>query len=515
MGLAKRSVTAVAWNVPASLITIPILLLRGIILSRLLPVPTFGIYAFASSIVVLSSLLADFGTGSALLHRAPETEDEGRAAAVHFTLRLLLTVAWLLLLVPAALVFASGELRLALLVLTVGTAVGQLASTPSVLLVRRVVHRRLALMHLAEGILTTAVALFLAYRGVALWALLAIDLVAVGVRLVFFYLWRPVWRPRLLWAPEVVRYMLRFGSRSMVANFLVRAIDRTDNLWVGNFLGDAALGIYSRAFVFAAYPRRLLAASVDAVAGGTFAELKGQRRALSQAFFRSNAFLVRSGFYLAGALNLIAPELIVALLTDKWLPMVTPFRLMLIFALIDPIRNATANLFTAVGEPERVVWTRAVQLAVLVGGLFAFGLPWGVNGAALAINVMLLVGTALFLWQARRFVDFSLWRLFAAPVTAVVLGFAGAEIGAALTGESPSWLPALVRLVVFSLVYALVLLALERAEMLAIGARLILYAIAAERLPPRLRARIVRWGGDAGQVAYNQEQTDISPKWDP
>ena len=124
MGLAKRSVTAVAWNIPANLLTLPILLVRGILLSRWLPVPSFGIYAYASSIVGLSALLADFGIGSALLHRAPETEDEQEAAAVHFTLKLLLGGVWLALLVAGTLIFAEGELRLALLVLGGITALG-------------------------------------------------------------------------------------------------------------------------------------------------------------------------------------------------------------------------------------------------------------------------------------------------------------------------------------------------------------------------------------------------------
>ena len=491
MGLDKRSVTAVAWNIPANLLTLPILLVRGILLSRWLPVPPFGVYAYASSIVGLSALLADFGIGSALLHRAPETEDEQEAAAVHFTLKLLLGGVWLALLVAGTLIFAEGELRLALLVLGGITALGNLTGTPNMLLVRRVVHRRLALLHFFEGLLTTVVALVLAYRGVELWALLAVDLTAVLTRLAFYYGWRPVWRPRLRWSPGVARYMLSFGSRSMLANVLVGAIDRADNLWVGSYLGDAALGIYSRAFTFAAYPRRLLAASVDAVAGGTFAELKGQRRALSRAFVGSNALLIRTGFLIGGLLNLVAPELILLLLTEKWLPMVTPFRLMLVFALIDPIRNATANLFVAVGEPQRVVWTRAVQLAVLVGGLFLFGSLWQINGAALAIDVMLLVGTALFLWQARLFVDFSFWRLFGPPSLGVVVGLLLAWGGAALVGAGPVWLAALVKVAAYTAGYGLVLLLLERETLLAAAARVLIALFGVERLP----AGLARWSG--------------------
>src|SRR5690606_28222315 len=171
---------------------------------------------------------------------------------------------------------------------------------------------------------------------------------------------------------------------------------------------------------------------------------------------------------------------------EKWLPMVTPFRLMLVFALIDPIRNATANLFVAVGEPQRVVWTRAVQLAVLVGGLFLFGSLWQINGAALAIDVMLLVGTALFLWQARLFVDFSFWRLFGPPALGVVVGLLLAWGGAALVGAAPVWLAALVKVAAYAAGYGLVLLRLERERLLAAAARVLVGRFGVERRPAGL-----------------------------
>jgi hypothetical protein len=166
---------------------------------------------------------------------------------------------------------------------------------------------------------------------------------------------------------------------------------------------------------------------------------------------------------------------------------------MLVFALIDPIRNATANLFIAVGEPQRIVWTRAEQLGVLVAGLFVLGLRWGVNGAALAVDVMLLAGTALFLWQARLFVDFSLWRLFGPPTMGLAAGFLLAWGGAALVGPQPGWLEPLVKLAAYTAGYGLALLLLERETLLAAGARLLITLLGAERLPAGMRPRMERW----------------------
>lgn len=463
MSLARRSVTSATWNSVASVTKVVVLFARYAILSRWLPVETFGVYAGANAIIGLTVIVATFGMGGAFLHRAPETEDEDRAAAVHLMLKLIFTLAWAGLMVAGTLLFATGDTRTTLLLLTATTAGIQLAQTPQLILIRRVVHRRLALLQLLNALLTTVVAVGLAWQGVKLWALLATDVVTMVLTVVMLYAWRPVWRPRLVWAPDVMRYFLRFGGQNFLGVALLRALDKVDDLWTRFYLGTTAMGYYSRAYKFATYPRSILAVPINTVAGGTYAELKGDRRRLSQAFFRVNAFLVRSGFFLAGLLALVAPEFIRLVLTDKWLPMLDAFRLMLIFTLLDPIKITVANLFIAVGHPKQVVRVRLVQLAVLVIGLFALGPVMGITGVALAVNGMLVVGIAILLWQARAYVDYSILKLFAVPSLALFSAMALALLALNLPGIPRSdWYTAGIKIGVFIVVYAGILAVLER-----------------------------------------------------
>lgn len=220
-----------------------------------------------------------------------------------------------------------------------------------------------------------------------------------------------------------MRYFLRFGSRVLVAGLLAQALDRVDDLWAGLYLGETLLGFYSRAYQFATYPRKILATPVNAVAGGTYAELKEDRTSLSKAFFRVNALLVRSGFLVAGLLALIAPEFIRLVLGTKWPPMLSAFCLVLVFTLFDSLKGTIADLVRmGVGKPEQVVQARLAQLVVLVLGLFVLGPRLGIAGVALAVDAMLVVGIMFLLWRARAYVDFSLPRLFAVPGLAVCLG---------------------------------------------------------------------------------------------
>jgi len=465
VSLAQRSITSVSWNAAANLVQMVVGFARSVLLARLLPVEVFGIYALAGSVVALSGVLPNFGMAGAFVHRASETQDEAQTAAAHFTLKLIFTLLWAALLTGGAFLFTAGRTRVALLALIVIHSALQLAHTPKLILTRRVVHRRLALVQLLDVLLSTPVALGLAWQGVTLWALLATDVVRLIVNISALYVWRPVWRPRLAWSPPLLRYFLRFGSRNLVAFVLLRALDRVDDLWTGLYLGETPLSFYSRAYRFAPYPRAILAAPITTVAGGTYAELKGDRLRLSRAFFRVNAFLVRSGFFLAGLLALIAPEFIRLLLGVKWLPMLDAFRLMLVFTLLDPIKLTVAGLFVAVGKPDQLVRANAIQLVVMVAALSLLGPSFGIAGVALAVDMMLLIGIALLLWLAKAFVDISVQRLFTIPGLALVGGLVSGRAAIGLPGIMGSdWRTGLAKAAVFCVVYSLILLTWERRQ---------------------------------------------------
>lgn len=463
MSLAKRSMTAVGWNALSNSARVVILFGRSVLLARMLPVETFGVYAGANAVVNLTAVVALFGMASAFLHRCAETEDEDKTAAVHLTLQLVLSLVWAGLMVLGSLLFTQGETRLTLLLVTATTAIIQFTQTPRLILVRRVVHRRLALLDLVTAILTTAVAVGLAWQGVTLWALLATDIVASIIGLAMLYLWRPVWRPRLAWDRQIARYLLGFGSRSLAAIVLNRALDRVDDLWTRAYLGTTAMGLYSRAYTFATYPRIILASPLNAVAAGTYAELKGQRRRLSQAFYRVNALLIRTGFLLAGVLALAAPEFIRLVLGEKWLPMLDAFRLMLVYTLLDPVKLTVAMVITASGAPEKVVRARAIQLTILILGLVTLGPRLGIVGVAIAVDLMLVAGILLLLREAKGFVDFSLVRLFAVPTLALSVGLLAAQLALNLPGVLQSdWTSAGVKIAVFCVLYTGILALLER-----------------------------------------------------
>jgi len=474
VSLASRSVRSVGWNAFASPVRIGVQLVRAVVLARLLGPQVFGLYAMASTIVRLTALVTGFGTAAAFINRTPETSDEQRAAAAHFTLKLGLTVVWL----AAILTYARAGigqifdeypgLPFALAALALITAATQTLITPRMILQRRVAYGRLALDDTLGTVLGTAAALAAAIHFRDVRALLAADLGVLTASALVLYGWRPVWRPRLAWPSDIIRYYLRFGSRNFPAVVLSNLLDRLDDLWTGVYLGGEAMGFYNRAYRFATLPRAVLASPAEDVSRSTYAELKGDRLRLSKAFFRVNAALVRTGFAAAGLLIAVAPEFIRLVLGREWLPMLDAFRFLALFALLEPIKLTVAGLFVAVGEPGKVLRSRLLQLAVMVAGLYTLGGRFSLAGVGMAVNLMLLAGLVSLLWQARAHVDFSLRGLFLTPTAALVAGLAGARAAVEVPGILGSdWRTGALKVAAFGVLYTGCLLAFERERLLA------------------------------------------------
>ena len=164
---------------------------------------------------------------------------------------------------------------------------------------------------------------------------------------------------------------------------------------------------------------------INSVSLGIYAEVKEDRRKLSKAFTHVVGFIIRSGFYFAGWLTWIAPNFIVLFLGIKWLPMLTTFRIMLVFLLLDPVRLTISSVLIALGKPEKVSQTSFVQFIVLLIGLFLFGLNFGIEGVAFAIDVMLVIGVVLLFYFIRPNVDYSLIKLFGTPSISLIISMIG------------------------------------------------------------------------------------------
>ena len=91
---------------------------------------------------------------------------------------------------------------------------------------------------------------------------------------------------------------------------------------------------------------------------------------------------------------MIARPLIVILITDKWLPAVPIFKILLLVAFVYPVSMVMIKAITAKGRADVVLLINILKVFLFVMAIF-IGSKWGINGIAVAIALVNMGGVVI------------------------------------------------------------------------------------------------------------------------
>ena len=384
--IASRTIRGAALNMGSSAVTLVLGFARSVLLARLLSPEYFGVTALAMFFLSLTTQVQRFGLNRAFIHRQDDSPSNlATFASLHVGLTTIAVVVSLLAAPLLARLYPKQpSLAPVLAALAAFELLRAFNGVAQAVLTRALHFRRLAALDTASSVAMTIVAPTVAWLGGGVWALVAEQVTGVLVRTAGLWFYRRPFRLRLAVDRQLLRWYFRFGSSMFASQNLAFLLDQFDDFWTGTFLGPTALGLYSRAYDFARYPRRALSGPILRVFFPAFARLQGDRLRLSKAFYRVCSLVVRAGFLGFGVLALVVPEFISVFLGEKWLPMAITFQLMLAYTLLDPLVSTCGNLLTAVGQPRVAVRIRLTQLAVFVPAVIVLASTNGIDGVAVA-----------------------------------------------------------------------------------------------------------------------------------
>ncbi len=467
--IVERSIRGSMFTIGASGITAVSGLTRSILLARLLLPEQFGVVALAMFFLSLIMQVQRFGLNSAFIHR---TDNSPANLATFASLRVGLTIVAVLIALTATPILAhlypeQPKLAPMLIVLAIFEVIRAFNSVAETILQKGLHFQRLAFLNVVSSLAATVIAPTVAWLGGGIWALVTEHVTGILVTTVGLWLYRPPIK-RLGWSLDagLAHWYIRFGMQIFVAGNLTFLLDRFDDFWTGTFLGATSLGLYSRAYEFARYPRRILARPILQVFFSTFARLQNDRLRLSKAFYRTNSLIVRVGFLVFGSFTLVVPEFIRVFLGDKWLPMTLTFQLMLVYTLFDPLIAACGNLLAAIGQPQVVVQTKLIQITIFVPSVIGLSFLYGIDGVAVAADFMLILGVGLLFRQVKQYIDFSVRRMFLVPILNLGLGLITLQGLTIFVIWPNDWIALVGKILVVWSVYLTLSVFLERREYL-------------------------------------------------
>ena len=399
LSMRSRVARATVWVVWARGVLQGISFISTLVLARLLSPEDFGLLALAAVWTAAIALVADLGLGDTIVQFRDLRAAELNACFWLITGLSILGYVVLYAAAPAiATLFANDALSGFLRVVALTVPLMAVRIVPESLLRKQVRLDRISQVEIAAVLPSIPVVIALAGTGAGAWALAAQVLMQALIRTLGVYSFAR-WRPGLNLAGGKLRPLLKFGTARLSSAACYIAYQQADVFVLGKVCGSFALGLYTMALGISQLPVDKISAVVNQLAVPVMAELQADRAAVRAVVLRGLRLVASVTLPLCVALMLLADNLVLVALTDKWSGVSPILRLLSLYALV----RSLAVLFPpALLSSYRAGFLSAYNLVLLLVMPLAFwvgAVHWQAIGVATA---WLVVYPLVMVWLVRE-----------------------------------------------------------------------------------------------------------------
>lgn len=422
MNVATRAVRSTLYVALNTYISIAVSFVSSIALARLLLPEHFGIVALANFFLGLFGRVRELGLNQALVHRQRDLEE---AYSVHFITHIALAFLNLFLVLVAAPILSSRypdqpQMVQVLIIFAIFVIFQAASQTQQVAFEKELLFRYTTLINILALIVSSSIAIGMAYKGYGVWSLVAGNTINTFLIFIGLWLFRP-WKLQLEFDKEIARWFLKFGFYLWIGAIVTFILFQYNDFIVGTLLGAATLGFYAKALKFAELPTSMVTSVISRVALPTYSKLQKDKDRLQKSFNLVLTNIVRISLPVTLILFFTAREFTLVLIGEKWLPMVPIFKLLILYSFLRAIFDDAGAFLTAIGRPQTVSKYISIQAIVLLGLTPILVRLWGVDGAAISLDVVMLLGVTLAYYYVSRKVVFSFASAFLPSLVSAVV----------------------------------------------------------------------------------------------
>ncbi len=351
-----------------------------VILARYLSPREIGIAALALGVVQVLCMIVEMLFHDALVQRQNLTRRH--VDSVFWTttaLGLLFTLLCWWIAAPMAALFDEPELAPVLSWMGLAMVFAGLGAAPLAVLRRDLRFRALTIRSLSGRVVGLVAAIGLAIGGFGVWALVAQQVLMLGVSCAVGW-WMAKPRYRFGISLTGLAELAAFAFASVAALLISFSTVRVFTLLAGFFLGTTALGFINLAFRVVDTLRDVLEMVSNQVALPFFSRRQQDLSALGRAYYTATDFTCTLTVPLFAGLFITAPDLVVVVFGENWLPAVPYVQLLAILAVLHFPHLYAQSTLAALGYPRHNVSVNALAFVICAVGMLIFG-PMGAAAA--------------------------------------------------------------------------------------------------------------------------------------
>ena len=385
-----------------------------IFLARLLEPADFGLIAMIMVIIGMASVFTDVGLGAALIQRR-------RVLAIHYSsvfhfnifIGLLLT---LLTYFSASRIseFYNNEALLPLVqVMSLSFIIGAFSSVQSTKLRKELNYSLLTKIGLIASFISGTVGVSMAFWGAGIWSLVVQSLLMGGVYNIIIWTVSH-WKPSLEFSWKALTQLWGFGFRMFLSGMLDAIFTRIDFLIIGKLFPPATLGYFQRAKSLNSMVVQYSSGSLMAVLFPVLSKVQNDLPRFQSIVLKSLGIITFITFLLLGGLYLVSQELIVLLFSEKWLPSVDIFKILILSGFAYPISALLVNVLSSKGNSKQYLYLE-IYKKFIASMNFIILYFFGIDAFLYGLIIQGALGLSLNILFASREIELSFF-IFSKPI---------------------------------------------------------------------------------------------------
>lgn len=356
------------------------------IMSRLLTQQDFGYYAAITAITSIFATFSETGIGSAIVQQKELTK---RYIDNAFTISLLFGIAISLALFSLSGVLSRGvadeSMKVPLMLMSATLLLHCLSSVNISLIHRKRQFMRLGAIKLVALIVTTACAIWFAYKGYGYYAII-IKAVLSSIITYFLSLFLCKTKFGIALDGETFRKIFSFSGWLMASAFFKHLAHQIDRLLMPRLLSVSALGAYNRPKDFIEQISNKLNDIFDTALFPVLSSIQDDMIALKSAFKRSMSLMNMFGLLLTLAFLFNSGLIIHIFFGEQWMNL-KPVMMIISCSLLFNVDGRLADCYLrSLAMTKQQFYFRMFEFTLKTLGV-VIGFKWGIEGVALSVVI--------------------------------------------------------------------------------------------------------------------------------
>jgi O-antigen/teichoic acid export membrane protein len=423
--LKKHTINGLLWSIIERFSIQVVQFVLGIILARLLLPSDYGLIGMLAVFMSISQALIDSGFSQALIQKK-NADEKDYNTVFYFNIASSVCVYLILFLLsePIALFYEEPLLENLIKILGLNIIFSSFSIVQLAILTKELNFKTQSKASLTSVIISGVIAVYFAYTGWGVWALVIQVLLKSSVNTLLLFVFTK-WKPILLFSKKSFHSLFSFGSKLLFSGLLNAVFNNIYLIIIGKYYTIKELGYYTRANQFQQLPSETLTVILQRVTFPVLSSIQDENEKLSsyyKKFIKLAAFI---NFPLMTILIVVAEPLIELLLTDKWIEAAPLLQMLCFVGVLYPIHAINLNLLKVKGRSDLFLKLEIYKKILIIISII-LTIPFGIKFLIIGQIVCSFISLYLNTYYTKKLIDYGFFTqlkdLFIYFIISIIMG---------------------------------------------------------------------------------------------